>query len=248
MTLTKLSDQDRATLQANRWRASRLASLLSSSPVSVRSLVEDIAEATAEVLDTDNHTHVDSGTIPDSRGDVLASSVSKTDGTPKLKVGLFVGHNRGTGATAIDGSDEWESRKKVAEAAAILLSEGGYQVHVIFRNGTLGYATAMREHGRTASKLNLDLAIELHFNAFDGEAHGAEIIVASQSTADRLGKAFVDATTEAYPDRGLRFRCRGGVSCSTQTRDALAESMSHVSGTLRNGMTTQNTLRRKRAT
>lgn len=218
MTLTKLSDQDRAALQANSWRAARLASLLSGSPISVRSLVEDIASTTAEVLDTDNPSHIDIGTLPDIRGETPASSVSKPDKAPKLKVGLFVGHNRGTGATAIDGADEWESRKKVAEAAAKLLSEDGYQAHVIYRDGTLGYASAMRKHGRTSTRLNLDVALELHFNAFDGEAHGAEIIVASQPTADRLGRAFVDATAEAYPDRVLRS---GGVKLQRSGRGYL---------------------------
>lgn len=215
---TSLSDQDVKSLQANNWRAQRLSSLLSGSSVTVRALLEDILQANAEVLDTDNPSHVDSGTLPDPRGDVLASSVSKPDESPKLKVGLFVGHNRGTGATAIDGSDEWESRKKVAEAAAVLLSEDGYRVHVIYRNGQLGYAAAMREHGRTASKLGLDLALELHFNAYNGEATGAEIIVASQSSADTLGKAFVESTETFYPDRVLRS---GGIKVQTSGRGHL---------------------------
>ena len=218
MPLTSLSEQDVAALQANNWRAQRLSVLLSGGSVTVRALLEDILEANAEVLDTDNPSHVDDGTLPDARGDVLASSVADTDGKPKLKVGLFVGHNRGTGATAIDGSDEWESRKKVAEAAAALLSEEGFQAHVIFRNGQLGYAAAMREHGRTASKLGLDLALELHFNAYNGEASGAEIIVASQHAADTLGKAFVGSTETFYPDRVLRS---GGVKVQTSGRGYL---------------------------
>ncbi len=218
MHLTTLSDQDVAALQANNWRAQRLSSLLSGSSVTVRALLEDILQANAEVLDTDNSSHVDSGTLPDPRGDVLASSVADPDGKPKLNVGLFVGHNRGTGATAIDGSDEWESRKEVAEAAATLLSGEGFRAHVIYRNGQLGYAAAMREHGRTSSKLGLDLALELHFNAYNGEATGAEILVASQSSADTLGKAFVESTETHYPDQVLRS---GGIKVRTSGRGHL---------------------------
>jgi N-acetylmuramoyl-L-alanine amidase len=187
-------------------------------PGALRGLVEDIVEANAEVLDTDNPSHVDSGTLPSAGGDVQQDSVADPEGKPKAIVGLFVGHNRGTGATAIDGADEWESRRKVANAAAEKLKDAGYRAHVIYRNGRLGYASAMREHGRATSSLRLDLALELHFNAFDGSAEGAEILVASQSTADTLGKAFVDATSAAYPDRVLRS---GGVKLQTGGRGYL---------------------------
>ena len=80
MPLTTLSDQDVEALQANNWRARRLSVLLSSSSVMVRSLLEDILQANAEVLDTDNPSHVDGGALPDLRGDVLAGSVADPDG------------------------------------------------------------------------------------------------------------------------------------------------------------------------
>lgn len=216
--LTTLTPQDREHLQANNWRASRLSVLLGQGSKVARALVEDILEANAEVLDTSNPSHNDTATLPDPWVWPCANKVSCPDADTVLNVGLFVGHTPGTGAKAIDGSDEWESRNKVAEAAAGMLNSSGFCAHIIYRDGRLGYATAMREHGKTSRALRLDVALELHFNAYDGQAHGAEIIVASQSTAEKLGGAFKASTTAFYPDRVLRD---GGVKLKRNGRGYL---------------------------
>jgi len=216
--LTTLTPQDREHLQANNWRANRLAVLLGQGSKVARALVEDILEANAEVLDTSNPSHNDTATLPDPSNVPCANKLSCPDADTVLNVGLFVGHTPGTGAKAIDGSDEWESRNKVAEAAAGMLNSLGFCAHIIYRDGRLGYATAMREHGKTSRALRLDVALELHFNAYDGQAHGAEIIVASQSTAAKLGGAFKASTTAFYPGRVLRG---GGVKLKRNGRGYL---------------------------
>ena len=178
----------------------------------IQDLLADILEANAEILATSDPSHTESNLVGEG-SEAPPASVG-----PKLKVGLFVGHNKGTGATAIDGEDEWESRNKLATLAAELLQSRGYFAYVIQRNPNVGYAAAMREHGATSKRLDLDLAIELHFNAFNGEAHGAEILVASTSTLETLGAAFIDATKAAYPGRVLRS---GGAKLNREGRGRL---------------------------
>ncbi len=182
-----------------------------------RALLEDILAANKEVLDTSNPSHLDN-TLPDPDATPAPPAKVTSPEKPKLKVGLFVGHNKGTGAVAIDGADEWESRNKVALAASEKLTDAGYEVHVIYRDGSVGYSAAMRAHGERSRADKLDVAIELHFNAYDGQAHGAEMIVATHKSANTLGKAFQEATEEFYPNRTLRD---GGVKLKTSGRGHL---------------------------
>ena len=202
--LTHLSEQDAKALQANTWRAKQLLSVIGPGSKVARSLVEDILAANAEVLDTSSPSHVDTSDPAGCGTDPLPTVEAVTAASPKLRVGLFVGHTKGTGAQAIDGSDEWETRNEVALAAADILAAKGFDAHVIYRDGRLSYADAMRAHGEVCKSKKLDVSLELHFNAYDGEAHGAEIVVASQKTAQTLGNAFQEATKAFYPDRALR--------------------------------------------
>jgi hypothetical protein len=181
-------------------------------------LLDDILHANYEVLDTDNPTHVDNDTLPNGDlsgcGEVIELCEElQSNGLPyKGNVGLFVGHTAGTGAMAINGEDEHESSNRVAEIAEIEFRASGYRVYVIQRDGRLGYAEAMAEHGATAQRLQLDVSLEIHRNAYDGKPHGAEIIVCSHSTAATLGSAFVQVTNETYPtrtNRGVKVK-KGG--------------------------------------
>jgi N-acetylmuramoyl-L-alanine amidase len=205
--MTSLAPEDRVAIQRNNWRVKRVQLILDEAKhrKEVGDLLEDILQDNYEVLDTSTPTHVDGDALPNPVAAKPPETREAETATPNRgSVGLFVGHNARTGATAIDGLDEWTTRNTVALKAFELLRERGFTPHVIYRDGRLGYTSAMKEHGRTAARLGLDVSLELHFNAYDGSAHGAELIVASTTTRDTLGNAFVDATTEYYPDRVLR--------------------------------------------
>lgn len=219
--IQRLPPEDREAIQRNNWRAKEIRRVLKGEVTGkpdnyVDDLLEDILSDNYEVLDETMPTHRDHDALPNPKAPSPPEPrVTHTSSTPKGIVGIFVGHNRNTGARGIEGQDEWETRNRVAKLAQDKLAAMGYEAHVLYRDQSLGYTSAMRKHGETARKLKLDVSMELHFNAYDGTARGAEILVWSKRTADTLGEAFQDVQSEMYPDQPFR-----GIKIMTEGRGA----------------------------
>lgn len=87
------------------------------------------------------------------------------------KISIIVGHGNGDpGATCWDGTHEYDYNSKVAE---IVLSNVDSKLIRVFKRGSSGIAGV----GILASAWSPDLTIELHLNAFNGEAEGCEVLV-----------------------------------------------------------------------
>lgn len=98
------------------------------------------------------------------------------------RVALCVGHSRlaGTraegGALSVTGVSEWEYNSRLARRIAEELHDvHGVSALVIDRYEGGGYGSAMAWLGQTLREEgDIALAVELHFNAFDGKARGHE--------------------------------------------------------------------------
>ena len=143
----------------------------------------------------------------ESQGEQLSSD--------KKRVAICVGHSElDKGAVSYRGVWEWNSRKVIAEKVKHLLNTNKIYAEVFFRNPHKGYSAAMKELGTKIDNFKADLAIELHFNSFDGEAHGAEFLCVS-SAGEKLAKCFVESWKKHYPSIKLRrdngvFKISGG--------------------------------------
>ena len=204
---TALTPEDRKLLETNNWRAKKVREAISDGfqekdAELIEDLVSDILDANYEVLDVEVPTHVDNDVLPNEDSPAPPSPIIKKGNGETVM--LFVGHNKNTGARAVDGSDEWTTRNKVAVRAAELLNQKGYNCIVGYRNGRKGYTSAMRENGELSKKHKAKVSMELHFNAANGVAKGAEILVASTKTANTLGRAFGSRVNKDYPTYKLR--------------------------------------------
>lgn len=211
-TKTVISTEDRKLLEANNWRAKEVRKAIADGIQDgdverIEDLLSDILDATYEVLDVEVPTHLDNDVLPNEDSPVpLEPIIKKGKGETVM---LFVGHNKDTGARAIDGSDEWTTRNKVAIRAAEMLNSKGFSCIIGYRNGRKGYTSAMREHGELSKKHKAKVSLELHFNAANGVATGAELLVASSLAAETLGKAFGTRVEKDYP--GYKLRGNKGV-------------------------------------
>lgn len=98
----------------------------------------------------------------------------------------------------------------VVRAMVPLLEEAGHVVHVLERDGRLGYTAAMRKLAAEMRGLGADVALELHFNAADAGAHGFEFLH-WWGSADgmRLARCLAEEHGAAFP--GVSARGRRGV-------------------------------------
>jgi N-acetylmuramoyl-L-alanine amidase len=209
--MDKLSAEDRDKLYTIRWTASQL--LTAKNMSDGIEYGEDIINLVTEILDrTPEESHIDVSSPNEKWNESKEEAVVKNRVAEKPKVkgkiAIAIGHNKNTGARAIDGTDEWTTRKEVAEHLQDLLELRGIDSKIFVRNGRVSYGSAMREHGRNIDKYGADLAIELHFNAAIPAAHGTEFIVCSESGV-KVARSLAKSWKEFYPDMTLRHD--GGV-------------------------------------
>ena len=193
---TQLTQEDKDLIWANNWRLKELKKAVEDDAY-LLDLIEDSIEANHEILDFSNATHIDKGALPDpSSPKQAAPSMMKGSGKTII---IYVGHNENTGARSLTGFDEWTSRNSMCLEAAEILKRRGYNVIVAYRDGKLGYTSAMKKHGEFSRKHNAVVSVECHFNIANGVAQGSEIIVASQRTQDTLGRCFGEQLDRHYP-------------------------------------------------
>lgn len=222
MNKTTLSKEDKELLFSGRWALNELVKIAKGQgcPPKVRYYAFDAIDAITEVLDVENPSHHDEDRLPDTqtgRPPVDEEPVPPSTPPDGMIGRLFVavGHNKGTGSRAHDGSDEWVTSKAVADRMQVLAPRYGLQVLVGIRDRSEGYGDAMRLHGDAADIFKANLAIEIHRNAFNGKAHGFEFICVSNKGA---AAARIFAATErmtfpeiaARADDGVLDRRKGG--------------------------------------
>ena len=129
------------------------------------------------------------------------------------RVALVVGHTAtARGARSVIGIQEYDYFKEVCEIVLAELKTD--KVKMFLRDGR-GIAQTID----AAANWGADVIIELHFNAFNGTAHGAEILI-PQGTTNALGADFLAKWCEfaKLRNRGVKTVTRtqpGGTSVFT---------------------------------
>lgn len=201
---TQLTKQDEKNAYTIKWLSNYIFENTSSGVC--KNYAEDILDLITDIL-TDDDDHFDqiqedpSFVIADEEKSVLERTFVKEQISGK--VAIVIGHNKNTGAVTHDGTDEWESRKLVAEALQDFLGSHGVDSKIFIRDGRLSYGSAMRKHGKNIDAYGADVAIELHFNSAGATATGAEFICCSSSGA-KVARSIADSWKVYYPDMVLR--------------------------------------------
>lgn len=111
-------------------------------------------------------------------------------------VAISAGHNKNTGARAIDKTDEWSWSMISVEACYERLISLGHTVHILYRDGSVGYTTAMKKLGKQMKELGVEACTEFHFNSSDDpNSNGYEFLhwwksKASEKLAQCIGSVF----------------------------------------------------------
>jgi N-acetylmuramoyl-L-alanine amidase len=123
----------------------------------------------------------------------------------EMKIGLRAGHSDNC-AGAIGIVDEHEQMKKYYTAVKAVLETYGHAVidcnsNASSENGELS------EGANIANSNNVDFFASLHMNCYNGQAHGTEVLVSSQSSkaypyAQRLVNNFAEL---GFTNRGVKF-------------------------------------------
>lgn len=123
-----------------------------------------------------------------------------------MKIGLRAGHSDNcTGAIGI--VDEHEQMKKYYNAVKAVLETYGHTV--IDCNSNVNTQTGeLSEGANAANSNNVDFFASLHMNCYNGQAHGTEVLVSSQSSgaypvAQRLVQNFSEL---GFFNRGVKFQ------------------------------------------
>lgn len=222
MSKTTLTDSDKESLFSSRWALLEADKIAKGQgcPPSIRDYILDAIDGVTEVLDVDTPTHVDQDRLPDKS--ISRPSVEEETPPPGPAPASFIGrlfvapgHNKGTGSRAHDGSDEWTTSKAVVDRMVVLAPRYGLQVQVGIRDRRLSYGEAMRKHGNLSDVFNADFSIEIHRNAYNGEANGCEFICVSDRGA-AAARIFAATEKSLYPtikvrgDDGILDRRGGG--------------------------------------
>ena len=128
----------------------------------------------------------------------------------KKLVAICVGHSRpnDNGAVNTGGVSEWAFNQPLAKRVCELIERAGYSAVLIDRYEGSGYSPAMLWLARRLKELNVDVALELHFNSAGPLATGYEFLhwfcsPKGLTLASKMGKAFAKAFPEQR-DRGLK--------------------------------------------
>lgn len=124
-----------------------------------------------------------------------------------MKVAIVIGHNsRGQGKfSKFLNATEYEYNTRVAN---IIKDELGKDATVFNRRQNNGYNAEITELAKRVNSQHFDLAIELHFNAFNEKANGCEALYFHKSL---IGKEYAASFCKAIHDeygainRGAKF-------------------------------------------
>lgn len=128
-----------------------------------------------------------------------------------MKFGLVIGHSRfingrrDGGAESAGGVQEWDFNSVVARIVKRELERNGHVVNIYDTNPASGYTKAMVWIGEKMKKDQVECAVEMHFNHFDGindnKGHGHEYLFWHTSAKGRvLAQCFNKASNEITRD------------------------------------------------
>jgi N-acetylmuramoyl-L-alanine amidase len=121
-----------------------------------------------------------------------------------MKVALDIGHNchPDTGAIGIKSEDSLTSA--VGNSLADKLKAQGHQVILCCPSDAKSVSDSLSKRAAIANMANAHLFISIHFNAFNGKAHGTEVFTGS-SRGQSVAKKVVDAIAKlGFHNRGIK--------------------------------------------
>ena len=128
----------------------------------------------------------------------------------KPRVAICVGHSRSgdNGATSVSGVSEWDFNVDIAGRVKIRLEGDGIDVDIVQDYHGRSYGSAMRWLARLLKQSQVDIAVELHFNAASPSAEGFEYLHWQTSkNGKRLAQCLLDSHAKFFPEtknRGLK--------------------------------------------
>lgn len=163
---------------------------------------DDAYDIVTELLD-EEPTHLDFDGTPSNV--IVNEPVEDTEfkDVGGKKVAFCVGHNKYTGARSHEGDDEWTTRNEVTKRAQKILQDKGVTAKIFYRDSSLGYGAAMRKHGKNIDAFGADIAIEIHFNSYNEQSNGMEMITTTKESGE-VFKPFIQTFHKHYPDVVIR--------------------------------------------
>jgi N-acetylmuramoyl-L-alanine amidase len=134
-------------------------------------------------------------------------------------IAICIGHSRGDGgAASVDGMSEWAYNSRLGKLIVADLRERGFDVMLVDKYAQAGYGRAMQYLAANLKSNEVDVAVELHFNAAsNAKATGHEWLYWHASGMGRkLAQCLDRRMNETFPEhkrRGLvpiREEERGG--------------------------------------
>ena len=125
------------------------------------------------------------------------------------------GHNKGTGARAYNGDDEWEHNEYLRKLIVQECRRHGVEVHSFERDRSLRYTAAMRKLAGQIKSVGADVCLELHFNSGPKAAHGFEFI---HYKGSKGGARLARVLAKSFGMFGLRFAPRRGTGTLARGR------------------------------
>src|SRR5262245_10252984 len=130
-----------------------------------------------------------------------------------MKIAISSGHGkyiRGAAGSPVPPQlDEVDEAREVVDAVAQLLQDAGVYVEVFHDNTSNTQDENLHwlvsQHNEAFGGAGHDLDVSVHFNAYDGTAHGTEVLyVTQEQLAGNLSAAICDAGS--FTNRGAKYR------------------------------------------
>ncbi|BAY85994.1 peptidoglycan-binding domain 1 [Calothrix parasitica NIES-267] len=124
-----------------------------------------------------------------------------------IKFGIDLGHNVrfDGGAAGVDKSEN-QLIMEVGNKVICKLQSLGHQVVECKPESATSSGHALRQRTYTANVAGVDRFVSIHFNAFNGQAHGAEVLYISQA-GRKLAQPVQDEIVKlGFTNRGVKYR------------------------------------------
>ncbi len=124
-----------------------------------------------------------------------------------MKFAVDIGHNapnKDTGAVGVNKVREDELTQDVGKKLIDILENSGHQVIETAPKSCTSVNESLRHRCNVANSANVDIFLSIHFNAFNGKAHGTEIYAISP-VGSAIGKSIVtEISNLGFFNRGVK--------------------------------------------
>lgn len=121
-----------------------------------------------------------------------------------MKFGIDIGHNCRPDSGAVGIKSEDALTTDVGNRVIAKLRALGHEVVECKPNEASSVGNSLAQRVRTANAHRVDMFASIHFNAFNGKAHGAEVFIASQS-GRQFGEPVLNELVKlGFANRGLK--------------------------------------------